>query len=152
MKIKLDNFNAFEKTLILMKEREVFALCFCNDGDSPSVAIGNPRTMAYSLRLSRASFIGLWEYIQTGEYDTFEISKGEVGTLSIIDGKIADCHIAILKFVIKKGVKLHYLRNPNNPREVMATLSLLRGFVYFKFQLSEELAIFLNDNKQVISF
>lgn len=152
MKIKLNNFNAFETTLVLMKQSEVLTLCFCNEKDSPCVAIGSSKTMAYSLNLSRASFMGLWEYIRTGEYDTFEISKGEVGTLSIIGGKIADCHIAILKFVIKKGVKLHYLRNPNNPREVMATLSLLRGFVYFKFQLSEELAKFLYDNKQVIYF
>lgn len=151
MQIKLNNLNAFETTLVLMKQSEVLTLCFCNEKDSPCVAIGSSKTMAYSLNLSRASFIGLWEYLQTGEYDTFEISKGEVGTLSTINGKIADCQIAILKYAINKGKKLHYLRNPNNPNEVMATLSLLRGLIYFKFRLSEELDKYLSENNQVIS-
>ena len=136
MNIKLENFNAFEKTLVLMKEKEVFTLLFCNDGNIPCVVIGCSRTIVYSLNLCRSSFLGLWEYIQTGEYDSFEISKNEYGTLSMINGKIADCHIEILKFAIRRGNKLHYLRNPNNPNEVTATLSMLRGSLLFRFQLS----------------
>ena len=90
--------------------------------------------------------------LETGEYDSFEISQKEAGVLSMINGKIADCHIEILKFAIRRGNKLHYLRNPNNPSEVTATLSMLRGSMFFRFQLSEELTQFLNSNKQVIPF
>jgi hypothetical protein len=107
------------------------------------VMISGRSISRFSLDLSNESRAGLFEYMDTGNYEAFEKSSQDVVTYS----RPIDFQSIVLRILVRNNMPLQF--NPrarDYPYYQLAILPCIKGIIYFKVVRTKELVSYIRQH------
>lgn len=157
MKIKLNNFNTFEDKDVSLSENETrscitpqfsillrmmkmgmeLEVSFPDKWERfQRVLISGRSISKFPLDLSNESRAGLFEYLDTGNYEAFEKSSQDIVTYS----RPVDFQLIVLRILIMNKMPLQFHpRARDYPYYQHVILPCIKGIIYFKVVRTEKL-------------
>ena len=164
MEIKLNSFNTFEEKDVSIIEKETLTynnlqssillrmmkmgmeleISFPDTWERfQRVMISGRSISRFHLDLSNESRVGLFEYLDTGNYETFEKSNQDIVTYS----RPVDFQLIVLRIFIKNKLPLQFHpRARDYPYYQFAILPCNKGIIYFKVKRTKELVGYIKSH------
>ena len=133
----------FKHTLSMMKRGMEIELSFPDTWERfQRVMISGRSISKFPLDLSNESRVGLFEYLATGNYETFEKSSNDVVTYS----RPIDFQLIVLRMLIMNKLPLLFTpRERDYPYHQLAILPCTKGIIYFKVVRTKKLIEYIKD-------
>lgn len=135
---------SFKHTLSMMKRGMEIELSFPDTLERfQRVMISGRSISKFPLDLSNESRAGLFEYLATGSYETFEKSSNDIVTYS----RPIDFQLIVLRIFIMKKLPLLFTPRPREyPYHQLAILPCTKGIIYFKVVRTKELVEYIKEH------
>ena len=135
---------SFKHTLSMMKRGMEIELSFPDTWERfQRVMISGRSISKFPLDLSNESRAGLFEYLDTGSYETFEKSSNDIVTYS----RPIDFQLIVLRILVMKKLPLLFTpRARDYPYYQHAILPCTKGVIYFKVVRTKELVEYIKEH------